>query len=71
MNAKLYVFRPTGQDEGVVAQLTDEQAEEIQRRIDTITEIDDENAEPPYYLYEMDSGTFEDIKQILDEETDV
>jgi len=68
---KPYVFRPTGQDEGWVANLTFEEADQIHRRIQTIVDrvnalCHDSSGDDPYYIYEMDSSTAAGIHKILD-----
>jgi hypothetical protein len=65
MKKKHYVFRPYGQDEGDAAPLTAEEADQIQDSIDALTT---DELRPPYYIYEMDSGTAARINETLDEE---
>jgi hypothetical protein len=63
---KYYVFRPSGQDEGFIVRLTDEENLKIQKRLDEI-EGGQYTSSDPFYLYEMDFATFKDINKILDE----
>jgi len=57
---KTYVFRPTGEDEGLVVQLTGDEAQAIQNRISRY--------EPAFFLYEMQTGNTADIFRMLEEE---
>ena len=59
-----YVFRSYGYDEGSVAYLTENEADQIQGRIDRLTP---EDQEPPFFVYQMDDHDFASINRILDE----
>jgi len=52
MKAKTHTFRPNGEDEGDVVELTAQQARNIQRRLDSFVEKGT-HTDPPYYLYEL------------------
>jgi hypothetical protein len=65
MKTKTYIFRPYGQDEGDVLELTASQERRIQRRLE---KLEDEHGDPPYYLYELGHTCLAEINVLLDEE---
>lgn len=60
---KPHVFRIHGEDEGVVAMLTKTEASAIQKRIDSLVKGTEDD---PFYVYEMENGTYESIMDELE-----
>lgn len=65
MKTKTCIFRPYGQDEGDMAELTTAQGGRIQRRLDKLVV---EHCQPPYYLYELGIIAPQEIDALLDDE---